>query len=146
MESYHVHAQCQAAWNERYAPPQGQGEICICGHPMFAHDGMCTIGTDLCTCMQPEAFIQVSDTRHFFRFTKGPHEAHALSLGIQNLLNAGGQATITKPWLCSVKGCERQSGVLPVRMRSGNIPTLKVSVADLNRLLCDSCLQKKLMS
>jgi hypothetical protein len=145
MENYSVHPKCELAWSKLYQPSDFQGEVCLCGHPMAAHNGMCDVGRDVCLCTDPNPVIEVSDTRYFFRSTKGPHEAHALVLGVSALMKNGGSVQIDNPWRCFVKECSSQAKALPVRMRTGNVPTLKLSVNDANKLLCSSCLEAMLM-
>lgn len=120
------------------------GEICICGHPSSAHQfgTYCIVGPRVCTCSKPEPVLWVSDVRYFYKATKGPHEAHALIAGIQDLVSQGENLVRLVRWGCSIRGCINWEQVGPVRLKRGR-PTLKVvNEHEKNVLLCEDCLYR----
>lgn len=120
------------------------GEICICGHPSSAHQfgTYCIVGPRVCTCSRPEPVLWVSDVRYFYKATKGPHEAHALTTGIQDLVSQGENLVRLVRWGCCIRGCTNWELVGPVRLKRGR-PTLRiVNEHEKNVLLCEDCLYR----
>ena len=142
MNTFLLHPECQAIWNKHFPPATFVGEVCACGHPAEIHVGMCEAGANVCLCREPRAVAKVSDIRYFFRATKGPHEAHALQLGLSALLASGGSYNMIGSWSCEVSDCTNRDSAMPVRMRGGYSPTLKLPVNDLHRFMCEECLFK----
>jgi hypothetical protein len=118
------------------------GEICICGHGVDSHPhaGLCQAGSNICYCRGPKPVLWVSDKRSFYKATKGPHEAHALLLGLADLESKNGTYRELLPWICQSRNCGSKSRVGPVRMRSNSDLALGLSVHDYHRFMCDSCL------
>lgn len=123
-----------------------EGVICICGHPVEAHpeDGMCSVSPNICLCRGAKAVLWVSDKRFFYKATKGPHESHALLLGIADLESKLGRTSEVIPWVCRSKRCLSTSKVGPVRMRNGNKLALHVSVTESHAFMCETCLIQRL--
>jgi len=142
LKTYLVHPECKEIWDATFPPPSFDGDVCICGHPLEIHDRLCKAGATVCLCQDARAVARVSDTRYFFRSTKGPHEAHGLQLALSALSSAGGTFEKLQPWNCEVKECPTKGPALAVRMRGGYIPTLKLPVIDLHRFMCEDCLFK----
>jgi hypothetical protein len=143
---FKVSRQSIDAWHMSNREKPEPGSVCICGHPETTHSqsGLCAAGVSICFCRAPKPVVNVSDVRYFFRATKGPHEAHALSLGLQNLRNCGGTGQFIARWQCQSEGCTRTQGVGPVRLRSGGLLSLGLSVKDQHRLMCETCLFTRL--
>ena len=143
---FEVSPQCQDAWLEATKRQDFSGRVCLCGHPELAHqDGaLCKAGNDICYCRKPSPIVSVSDIRHFFRATKGPHEAHALSLGFRSLDKHSGSCTFVKDWVCGERECEQREGVGAVRMKKNGAIALGLSVHDNHKLMCERCLFMKL--
>ena len=123
-----------------------KGDVCLCGHPVSEHveGGLCQAGSNICFCRRASAVLSVSDTRHFYKATKGPHEAHALALGLKDLISHHGAANKLVEWKCQMKACSRTSKVGPVRMRSDVAISLGLSVHDSHKFMCERCLFMKL--
>jgi len=145
---FKVSKQCHDRWVDYYQASPVPGFVCICGHPDKEHvdGGLCQAGSQICFCRRPQTAIQVSDVRHFYKATKGPHEAHALVLGLNSLLTDGGRSVRIMPWDCNLRGCSQIQGVNPVRMRNSTTISLRLSINDTHKLICESCLFRELNS
>jgi hypothetical protein len=145
---FNVSRQCHSRWVDSYQAPLVSGYVCICGHPHREHvdGGMCRAGSQICFCRKPQRAMQVSDVRHFYKATKGPHEAHALVLGLNSLLADGGTSTRTMLWVCNLRACGRIQSVNPVRMRNSTTISLGLSAHDGHKLMCEPCLFRELNS
>ncbi len=143
---FQVSKQCQTRFLDRHCSEPVAGFICICGHPNVEHvdDGMCQAGSNICYCRRPRPALRVSDLRYFYRATKGPHEAHALVLGLGSLTQSGGSSSQEIPWVCNSPNCRQVQGVNPVRMRNANILSMGLSVHDKHKLMCEPCLFRAL--
>ncbi len=146
IAQFQVSVQCQSRWRDSFHPWPISGPICICGHPNMKHKngGICQTGNEICNCRRSETALNVSDVRHFFRATKGPHEAHALVLGLSSLNLSGGSSQPTKPWVCNLGDCTRIKGVNPVRMRNKTTLAMGLSIHEKHILMCEPCLFQKL--
>lgn len=143
---FKVARQSIGVWHSSNHERPEPGGICICGHAEKAHasSGLCAAGVAICFCRAPKPVIYVSDVRYFYRATKGPHEAHALTLGLHNLRNCGGTFEVIARWQCNTKDCPMTQGVGPVRLRPGGLLALGLTVNDQHRLMCEKCLFTKL--
>ena len=146
LVQFKVSSQCRSVWLRCYLPMPVKGEICMCGHPVLDHagGGLCGAGLFICCCRKPAPAILVSDTRHFYKASKGPHESHALVMGVETLVNSGGEFLRIVPWICTVRGCGRKKGTNPVRLRTPNHLAMGLSVQELHQLMCEPCLFQKL--
>jgi hypothetical protein len=142
IAQFQVSKQCQSRWLDKYRDEPISGLICICGHPNVEHidGGMCQAGSQICYCRKPKAALKVSDVRHFYKATKGPHEAHALVLGQNSLIACGGSWKREILWVCHFRGCNQIKGVNPVRMRNDVTLSLGLSAHDKHKLMCENCL------
>lgn len=142
LKFFDVSEQCFKKWSEIPTSDSYPGNICICGHPNTSHidGGLCVAGQNICYCRQPRDVIWVSDTRHFYRATKGPHQAHALELGIVNLTGGGGTFSRIVEWKCQSKDCVSSTRVGPVRKRGSGELSLGLSVTDNHKFMCERCL------
>jgi hypothetical protein len=122
------------------------GLVCICGHPDQTHGqpGLCGAGDRICFCSAPRSILRVSDIRYFFRATKGPHEAHAMTLGLQTLISQGGEYELVVRWQCQTVNCMGSQGIGPVRFRPGGKLAFHLPLHEQNRLMCERCLFTKL--
>jgi hypothetical protein len=143
---FEVSPQCQRAWQEAMKRDEHSGHVCLCGHPELAHKdgGLCDAGINICFCRKPSPALLVSDIRYFYKATRGPHEAHALSLGFRSLDKHSGSYTLVTDWVCGARECERRQNVGPVRMSSNGALTLKLRGDDNHKLICERCLFMKL--
>jgi len=143
---FEVSIQCQKAWQEAMKRSEHSGHVCLCGHPELAHKdgGLCNAGIDICYCRKPSLMLIVLDIRYFYKATKGPHEAHALSLGMLSYSKKNGFFRPVKDWVCGALGCEQRMGVGPVRMRNGRWVALRPSAKESHKLMCERCLSMKL--
>jgi hypothetical protein len=134
--------QCENKWVNLTDPMSYQGGVCLCGHPVSEHvdNGLCQAGLNICFCRRAKVVINVSDTRHFYKATKGPHEAHALLTGLAGLRASNGKGVKLVEWKCQTKGCSSSSKVGPVRMRRDVDLSLGLSVHDSHRFMCEKCL------
>jgi hypothetical protein len=146
IKQFQVSVQCQSRWRDSFNPWPMPGSICICGHPNMKHKngGICQAGNEICNCSRSQTALSVSDVRYFFRATKGPHEAHALVLGLNSLNLSGGSSEKTMPWVCNFGDCNRIKGVNPVRMRNKTTLAMGLSIHDKHILMCEPCLFQKL--
>lgn len=146
LVQFKVSSQCRQVWLRCYQPRPVEGEICMCGHPVPDHSGggLCAAGLGICCCRKPAPAILVSDTRHFYKASKGPHESHALVMGIETLRNAGGKFLRIVPWICKAPNCGRKKGTNPVRMRTRYNLAMGLSVQELHQLMCEPCLFQSL--
>ena len=144
--NWSVSSQCLSAWRQLVDTNQKSGYICICGHPTVAHNAgrLCGVSPYVCACIRPRSVLWVSDVLYFFRATKGPHEGHALVLGLGSLLKSGGSAQYQIAWRCEYQGCEGNVLVNPARFRNSKDLALGMPVHDLNKLICEPCLFRKL--
>lgn len=131
----------EAVWNEHVA-----GYVCICGHPEVSHNGgiLCEAGIGICYCARYSKTLRVSDVRYFFKATKGPHESHALVLGLSDLLASGGSSTSQVVWQCSFAECGQMQRVNPCRMGKGRKFTLGATALERHKLVCEACLYRGL--
>lgn len=122
------------------------GLVCICGHPdkMHGQPGLCAAGDRICFCPASQPALRVSDIRYFFRATKGPHEAHAMTLGLNTLIYRGGEHEIVAPWRCYTVNCTGRQGIGPVRFRPGGKFAFHLTFHEQNRLMCERCLFTRL--
>lgn len=143
---FQVPKQCHSRWTENFRLWPIAGLICICGHPNNEHidGGTCHAGKHICYCRKPRTAITVSDVRYFYRATKGPHEAHALVLGVNALALSGGRSKREIPWRCDFRRCGQIAGVDPVRMRNEFTLSMSLSVHDNHKLMCEPCLFREL--
>lgn len=143
---YEVSILCLRKWRADSAETNSSGYVCICGHPESAHQsgGLCAVGSMACLCRKPRPAIWVDDIRFFYRATKGPHEAHALVMGIGELLSNGGMGRYVLPWICEMQSCKGRTGVNPARFRKNNALALGMSVHDNHKLICEPCLFRNL--
>jgi len=143
---FQVPWQSQSRWMDSFNFWPIAGLVCICGHPNKEHrnGGICQAGKEICNCSRSETALNVSDVRYFFRATKGPHEAHALVLGLNSLNLSGGRSKPEIPWVCNFGDCNRTKGVNPVRMRNKTTLAMGLSVHDKHILMCERCLFQKL--
>lgn len=141
-----VSSQCLNKWLNISTRTDLSGNVCICGHPEHSHvdGGLCNAGSTICVCRKPRLVLWVDDIRYFFRATKGPHEGHALVLGLTALLQGNGKAQYQIEWRCEYQSCGGKVGVNPARFRNGIDIALGMPVNDLNKLICEPCLFRKL--
>jgi hypothetical protein len=137
-----VSSQTLRKWKDLSNLENFKGYVCICGHPEILHreGGLCSAGHTVCVCPKSRRVLLVDDIRYFLRVTKGPHEAHALVLGLTALEAKGGLAVKQIEWRCEYKSCGGITGVNPARFRNGVTLALGMPVHDLNRLICEPCL------
>lgn len=145
-EHWRVSSQCLNSWSRINDLHDKRGMVCICGHPEVSHSGggLCDAGSLVCLCRRPRPVIWVDDIRYFYRVTKGPHEAHALVLGLTELMLEGGVAHHQIDWQCEHRGCTGKLGVNPARFRNAKDLALGMPVQELNKLICEPCLFREL--
>jgi hypothetical protein len=145
-KQFDVDSQCLQKWKADFAGSKSNGNVCICGHPELAHNGggLCAVSSMACVCRKPRLAVWVDDIRFFYRATKGPHEAHALVLGLGSLLTSGGDGRYLLPWVCEMRSCGGRLGVNPARFRNSNTLSLGMSVHDTHKLICEPCLFRNL--
>lgn len=145
-EPWRVSRQCLRKWSKITEQDVKSGTVCICGHPTASHEGggLCDMGYLVCVCRRPRPVIWVDDIRYFYRATKGPHEAHALVLGLAELVRGGGTAQYQVAWRCEYRGCTGRISVNPARFRNASDLALGMPVNDLNKLICEPCLFREL--
>lgn len=145
-QRWKVSSQCLKKWSQITEKHDMSGSVCICGHPEASHSsgGLCDMGYMVCVCRGPRPVIWVDDIRYFYRATKGPHEAHALVLGLSELTRGGGAAHYQIDWRCEYQGCTGRRAVNPARFRNSRDLALGMPVNDLNKLICEPCLFGKL--
>ena len=143
---WNVSSQTLEKWGKLSSLDNFTGLVCICGHPVVLHSegGLCEAGDTVCVCPKPRTALWVDDIRYFFRVTKGPHEAHALVMGLATLKQNRGEAVRQIDWLCEFKSCQGVVGVNPARFRNSENLAMGIPVRDLNRLICEPCLFRKL--
>lgn len=144
--NWNVSSQASGKLGELSSLGSSRGLICICGHPVILHaeSGLCRSGAIVCACPKSRPALLVDDIRFFLRVTKGPHEAHALVMGLSTLEEKGGQAVKQIDWRCEYKSCGGVMGVNPARFRNSSTLALGMTVRDLNRLICEPCLFREL--
>ena len=145
-ERYQVSQQCRGEFRPLAVEADAQGNVCMCGHPEVTHSegSLCVAGVGICYCNKYSKALRVSDIRYFFRATKGPHEAHALVLGLNALCRDGGNFSQLVVWQCSMPECGHIKRVNPVRMSKGTKPTLGATALERHKLVCEECLYRVL--
>lgn len=139
---FEVSSQCRRKWEAMNPEERISGHICICGHPESSHEygGLCSVGPSVCNCRRPRLALWVDDLRYFYRATKGPHEAHALVLGLGALIANRGSASYKIDWSCEMRSCSGTLRVNPARFRNGKNLSMGTSVHDTHKLICEPCL------
>jgi len=127
----------------RQKPPERDGRICGCGHPISRHtiiNGLvfCKPTRMECPCKSARAVLESSDVRPFLRKTEGSGAMHALGRGLAAAASKGLEIN----WLIE-KECDRcktPGPISPVPVTQRGISTSKPTGFD--AMLCQACRQE----
>lgn len=120
------------------------GEVCICGHTMKAHQSMPNDPTNVicqpakiqCMCAKPRAVITSSDLRLFLNQTEGSAGLHALGKGIIRAGKRDAKIEWIQDRSCDDCGATDNVSPVPINTRTQK-PTVESTAIDL--LLCREC-------
>jgi hypothetical protein len=127
----------------RVQPARKPHLICICGHALNKHGDLgpgrlyCRTAQMWCPCGDPEAVLEVEDSRYFMRVTRGFGVKHALIGGLARLMELNKSAR----WIVSLRcqNCGSTDGpILPVAVNS--LGQISDKPERLNMFTCTKCI------